>query len=301
LQRLGINSQQHALVPTSPSIAYDYIYLGDRPVAQIDASGTHYTFDDHLSTPLAQTDSSALIAWQAEYEPFGSVWGLRAADIHQPLRLPGQVAEQMDAGANGATDRTFSVFRWYRSRWARFTQADPIGLRGGADLYEYAQDNPSVNVDRLGLSSCNSVIVFSHLFSNILLIRSDGDTLNGNSKLFNAANNNSGSRECGFKTSSDPYLFNGCGIFPPGVWHMGPFVPDDGGPDGAYGAGIWKVDDDSSAHARALTKRLVGVHCGRANHRPPGYLYWTYGCIRAENKFCTELQQCPPTWLIVVD
>ena len=134
-----------------PSIAYDYVWLGDRPVAQLDSSGTHYTFADHLGTPEIQMDGSASISWQAEYEPYGKVWALRANDVHQPLRFPGQVAEQFDTGANGATERSYNVFRWYKPAWGRYTQPDPIGLSGGFNRYGYTNNNPIGGYDTSGL------------------------------------------------------------------------------------------------------------------------------------------------------
>jgi RHS repeat-associated protein len=134
-----------------PSIAFDYIWFGELPIAQ-DSSGTlSYTFDDHLGTPILQTNSSAAITWRGEYEPYGSIYALRGTNLHQPLRLPGQVAEQFDTGANGATERSYNVYRWYRPGWARFTQADPIGLRAGLNIFGFADGNPVRLGDPLGL------------------------------------------------------------------------------------------------------------------------------------------------------
>jgi uncharacterized protein RhaS with RHS repeats len=45
----------------------------------------------------------------------------------------------------------YTVFRWYRSGRGRYTQRDPIGLRGGINLYSYVQGNPITWIDRLGL------------------------------------------------------------------------------------------------------------------------------------------------------
>jgi hypothetical protein len=87
-------------------------------VAQVDAgTTTHWTFTDHLGTPTIQTDTSAAIYWRAEHEPYGKVFALRSADQHQPLRLPGQEAEQLNLGPNGATERSYNIFRWYRPTW----------------------------------------------------------------------------------------------------------------------------------------------------------------------------------------
>jgi uncharacterized protein RhaS with RHS repeats len=97
----------------APAIAYEYIWFDGHPVAQADAGGaTHWTFTDHLGTPLLLTNSDASTYWRAEYEPFGAVYALRSADVHQPLRFPGQEAEQLNLGANGVTEREYNVFRW---------------------------------------------------------------------------------------------------------------------------------------------------------------------------------------------
>jgi len=138
---------------TPPSGYYDYVWFAGRPIAQVDATGTHWTFGDHLGTPNLQTDINGNVSWRAEYEPFGKVWALRAGDVHQPLRFPGQTAEQFDTGANGATERSYNNARWYRAGWGRYTQADPIGLRGSPyNFYGYGGNNPLGATDPLGLA-----------------------------------------------------------------------------------------------------------------------------------------------------
>ncbi len=120
----------------TPAIAYKYVWLGDRPVAQVDSLGTHWTYADHLGTPLQQTDITATTTWQAEHEPYGSIFALRSGDVHQPLRFPGQVSEQFDTGANGLSERSYNNARWYRPNWGRYTQADPFGIISKPTLYE---------------------------------------------------------------------------------------------------------------------------------------------------------------------
>jgi len=132
----------------APAIAYEYVWFNGHPVAQFDAGGAaHWTFTDHLGTPLLLTNSDGSTYWRAEHEPFGAVYALRSADVHQPLRLPGQEAEQLNLGANGVTEREYNIFRWYRGGWGRYTQADPVGFAGNADLsfyndYAYVLDDP---------------------------------------------------------------------------------------------------------------------------------------------------------------
>jgi len=143
--------------PREKAILYEYIWFNGHPVTQIDGTAvTHWTFTDHLGTPLIQTTASQAIWWRAEYEPYGQVWTLRTADQHQPLRLPGQEAEQFNLGQNGATERSYNVFRWYRSSWGRYTQPDPLGLDNAIDLYSYSTDRPTIIIDPFGLRPCTA-------------------------------------------------------------------------------------------------------------------------------------------------
>ncbi len=47
--------------------------------------------------------------------------------------------------------RDYNSFRWYRSRWGRYTRTDPLGLSGDLNLYRYAAGTPIAAIDRLGL------------------------------------------------------------------------------------------------------------------------------------------------------
>jgi RHS repeat-associated protein len=147
----------------TPLILYEYVWFNGHPVAQVDAGiVTHWTFTDHLGTPIIQTSTDKTVYWQAEYEPYGKVFALRTADQHQPLRLPGQEAEQLNLGPNGVTERNYNIFRWYRNAWGRYTQPDPVGLDSGyeasdepsrfsVNLYAYASATPLIAFDPLGL------------------------------------------------------------------------------------------------------------------------------------------------------
>lgn len=126
---LNLLSVTETTEAAAPAIAYDYLWFGGEPLAQINNSigEVAYYFNDHLGTPILQTDAQAQVVWRAEYEPYGQVFTLRAGEgRHQPLRLPGQEAEQFESGANGVTERSYNIFRWYRSAWGKYTQPDPI-------------------------------------------------------------------------------------------------------------------------------------------------------------------------------
>ena len=150
---MNLIAESDLTIASAPPIAYEYIWFNGHPVAQVDGGVvTHWTFTDHLGTPTIQTDSSGAPYWRAEYEPYGSVFALRTADQHQPLRLPGQEAEQLNLGANGTTEREYNIFRWYRGNWGRYSQSDPIsGPDDPGNPYSYVNDGPLDGIDPLGL------------------------------------------------------------------------------------------------------------------------------------------------------
>jgi RHS repeat-associated protein len=130
------------------SIGYEYLWFGGQPVAQIEAqSGAiHYYFNDQIGAPILTTSSTGAIDWRVEREPYGRIVELRAGvNRHQPLSLPGQ--------EEASTDVRYNIFRWYRSSWGRYTQADPIGLNGGSNLYVYVSGQPNTQTDPFGLFS----------------------------------------------------------------------------------------------------------------------------------------------------
>jgi RHS repeat-associated protein len=138
----------------APAILYEYVWFNGHPVAQIDGgTTTHWTFTDHLGTPILQMTSTGSVWWRGEYEPYGRIFSTPNGNQHQPLRLPGQEAEQLSPGdtPNGLTERSYNIFRWYRPGWGRYTQSDPIGLQAGTNLYGYVAENPVGWADPLGL------------------------------------------------------------------------------------------------------------------------------------------------------
>jgi len=122
----------------------DYVYLNGMPVAAIaPATGKlYFIHSDRLGTPQLATDSSQAIAWQTTYQPFGTT-GRVSGLITQNLRLPGQ---QFDA----ETGFNHNGFREYMPNLGRYLESDPIGIRGGLNVYAYALDRPTNYVDPSG-------------------------------------------------------------------------------------------------------------------------------------------------------
>jgi RHS repeat-associated protein len=148
---------ESAISSASPKpIQYEYVWFSNLPIAQIGVpeGSITWTFTDHLGAPVIQTDSGGNVVWRAEYEPSGRIYQLRAGEgRHQPLRLPGQDAEQFDDMPNGNSDRSYNIARWYRPGWGRFLSVDPKERYDATatpqlwNRYAYALNNPLRMVD----------------------------------------------------------------------------------------------------------------------------------------------------------
>jgi len=157
---MSLLSETELTTAPRPTILYDYIWFDGHPVAQVDSAGmTVWTFTDHLGTPLLQTSALQGVTWRAEYEPYGLVYSLRTYDRHQPLRFPGQEAEQLgvEAGANGVTERSYNIHRWYGAGVGRYMTPDPLTVSRAFDAYGYSGQRPLNLVDPLGLQAQRAV------------------------------------------------------------------------------------------------------------------------------------------------
>ncbi len=123
-----------------------YVWLDGRPLARIDNDASIYYYHvDHLGTPQAMTNSTGAVVWQADYEPFGKAT-VKVATVENNLRFTGQYFDR-------ETNLHYNYFRDYDPSTGRYVEADPIGLDGGLNIYAYANQNPMMFVDPLGMES----------------------------------------------------------------------------------------------------------------------------------------------------
>jgi len=133
-----------------------YIYSGTRLIAPVGGDGvgspqTHFVISDHLGYPEMVTDTTGAPLWTPDHFPFGETVS-ETGEVNDPLlRYPGQWAVPRAEELNLPT-LFYNGYRWYRPQWGRYTQADPIGLRGGMNLFGYAKGNPLRFVDPLGMT-----------------------------------------------------------------------------------------------------------------------------------------------------
>ncbi|MCW5261122.1 RHS repeat protein [Verminephrobacter eiseniae] len=159
-QTITINADQSISASAAPTITTQY---GPRPDSEFmtgvlfiktkNGNGRDvvaYYHGNHLEVPLQATDSAGNVVWAANYNAFGraDVVTPRSATgdsrINSQLRLPGQY-EDVETGLH------YNFHRYYDLDIGRYSQIDPIGLRGGLNGYVYVNGNPLSFTDPLGL------------------------------------------------------------------------------------------------------------------------------------------------------
>jgi len=121
----------------------EYVWLGNQRLALINSTDSYYLHLDHLGTPQLLTDSAGVVAWQADYEPFGKA-SVSITTVSSNLRFQGQYFDT-------EIGMSYNYFRDYDPNTGRYIESDPIGLRGGINTYGYALANPLKYTDSLGL------------------------------------------------------------------------------------------------------------------------------------------------------
>ncbi|MGC5340402.1 RHS repeat domain-containing protein, partial [Escherichia coli] len=103
-----------------------------------------YFHTDVNGAPEEMTDSDGKIVWETGYQVWGNT--IQEKDhgrVEQNLRYQGQYLDR-------ETGLHYNLHRYYDPDVGRFMVTDPIGLRGGLNLYQYAP-NPLSWIDPLGL------------------------------------------------------------------------------------------------------------------------------------------------------
>lgn len=109
-----------------------------------------YAQNDHLGTPQQLIDQAGEMVWVQRAEAFGKTTIVLDTVINN-LRFPGQYYDR-------ETDTHYNYFRDYEPSTGRYVQKDPIGLRGGRNLYAYVDAKPTKRFDYYGLYSSGDVL-----------------------------------------------------------------------------------------------------------------------------------------------
>ena len=149
----------HLLQEVQPDGRYTYIYTDPdsyEPLAQVhnhtNAEGenhqqTHYFYCDQIGILREMTDKDGNLLWYGEYTAWERLKEeTKVTDsAYQPFRLQNQYFDE-------ETGLHYNFFRYNDPDAGRFVNQDPIKLKGGNNLYQFA---PNVQgwVDIFGLSS----------------------------------------------------------------------------------------------------------------------------------------------------
>jgi RHS repeat-associated protein len=98
------------------------------------ANGTLYYHQDGLGSVTELTDSSGSVAKAYAYDAYGNILE-SPGTVNQPYTYTGRELDQ-------ETGLYYYRARYYDAARGRFLQKDPIGLRGGLNLYRYVAITP---------------------------------------------------------------------------------------------------------------------------------------------------------------
>ena len=122
---------------------------GERPPEITSLPGRILYYNNDVNgAPEEMTDAQGQEVWSITYRAWGNAlketYGQRE-ETKQNIRFQGQYLDR-------ETGLHYNTFRYYDPDVGRFTTEDPIGIRGGLNLYQYA-DNPIAWIDPWGWCS----------------------------------------------------------------------------------------------------------------------------------------------------
>jgi RHS repeat-associated protein len=124
-------------------------HVGGGPDHADGDSRWHAIVTDLVGTPTDLLAPDGTVAWHAGATMWGTGTAAAAAGVDCPLRFPGQYHD-------AETGDHYNHQRYYDPATARYLTADPLGLSGDDDPYQYVP-NPTVWIDPLGLARCQGL------------------------------------------------------------------------------------------------------------------------------------------------
>jgi RHS repeat-associated protein len=144
-----------------------YTYEGLNPIRESGGVTTDYLFGPGVDEPLAMARSSAISYYVVD--GLGSVslitdsaGGMQSSYTYDAWGVPRSASENVPQPfrytareAGDVPNDWFYRARFYRPSVGRFLSEDPIGFRGGINLFTYVEDDPVNATDPTGLAKKN--------------------------------------------------------------------------------------------------------------------------------------------------
>lgn len=121
----------------------DFITFGpgiDRPIGSISGSESKYYYANHQRSVMTIANDVNVIN-QYSYDPFGVTNA--KGDLSDKIRYAGREQDH--------DELYFNRYRYYDTAIRRFISEDPLGVKGGINLYAYVGNNPINYIDPFGL------------------------------------------------------------------------------------------------------------------------------------------------------
>lgn len=118
------------------------------PAGKIKGGKEYSIITDHLGTPSQMYREDGTLLWEGELDSYGKVRIEKGEAGSCPFRYQGQY-EDVETGLY------YNRFRYYSPEEGFYISEDPIGLRGGFQLFSYVSD-PLIYIDKFGLTAYGS-------------------------------------------------------------------------------------------------------------------------------------------------